>query len=96
MRSSARVETDRAGRYLAQLCKHFAHKVEARWGDDDGFADFGWGTCAFTVEPGALVMLAEAGDDESLSRVEFVVGDHTQRFGSRDSLTVAWSRLPAG
>lgn len=31
IRSAARLESDRAGRYLVQLCKHFAHKVPARY-----------------------------------------------------------------
>lgn len=92
MESSARVATDRASRYVVQLCKHFAHKVDAEWSDDRGFADFGWGTCTLTAEPDALVLHAQAKDAESLGRVEHVVQDHAERFGVRDNLTVTWTR----
>jgi uncharacterized protein len=94
--SEARVETERPGRYLAQLCKHFARKVHAEWTDERGRADFGWGTCSLVAADGALLLRAEAPDTESLERVEYVVGDHTQRFGARDGLSVSWSREPAG
>jgi hypothetical protein len=90
--SDARVTTDRASRYLGQLCKHFAHKVHAEWDDVHGFVDFGWGNCALTATPDALLLHAEAPDPESLGRVEYVLGDHAGRFGARDSLTVEWAR----
>ena len=92
--STARVETTRAGRYIAQLCKHFAHKVEAEYTEEKGFANFGWGTCALTATPDALLLHAEAPDEAGIGRVEYVVKDHTERFGSRDALTVDWTRSP--
>lgn len=90
--SAARVDTDRAARYIAQLCKHFAHKVDAEWTDDQGVANFGWGTCTLVATPGALLLRAEAPDEEALGRVEYVVRDHTERFGARDGLAVLWTR----
>ncbi len=92
IRSTARVDTDRAERYVAQLCKHFAHKVPARWDEHGGQADFAWGTCTLTVTPDAILLAAEAADDEGLDRIEDVVRDHTERFGARDGLTVTWRR----
>jgi uncharacterized protein len=90
--SDARVATDRASRYLAQLCKHFAHKVTAEWDHRRGHADFGWGTCTLTATTEALLLHAQAPDETGLARVEHVVGDHATRFGARDNLTVAWTR----
>lgn len=92
IQSTARVDTDRAGRYLAQLCRHFAHKVRAEWDDQRGLADFGWGTCAMEATDQALLLRAEAPDAQALDRVEHVVADHAERFGARDGLTVAWQR----
>jgi uncharacterized protein len=90
--SDARVDTDRASRYLVQLCRHFAHKVPAEWDEQRGRADFGWGTCTLTAAPGALHLQAEAPDEPGLARVEHVVADHATRFGARDNLTVVWTR----
>jgi hypothetical protein len=93
--AQARVNTDRPSRYVVQLCKHFAHKVHAEWTEERGFADFGWGTCTLIAEKNALVLRAEAPDEEGLGRVQFVAGDHAERFGARDNLTVTWTREPA-
>lgn len=93
--SEARVPTTRSSRYLSQLCKHFAHKVHAEWTDERGFADFGWGTCTLVATDGALLLRAEAPDEERLGRVEYVVGDHAERFGVRDGLSVSWARTAA-
>jgi hypothetical protein len=92
IRSEARVVTDRPGRYIAQLCKHFAHKVESTFTEDAGFANFGWGTCTLTATEGALLLRAQAPDEEGIGRVEYVVADHTERFGARDELKVVWVR----
>ncbi|WP_049559204.1 DUF2218 domain-containing protein [Nonomuraea sp. SBT364] len=89
--STSRVETDRASRYLVQLCKHFARKVPAEWTDEKGTATFDWGTCALLARPDALHLAIEAPDEESLDRVRYVVTDHLERFGTRDNLTVVWS-----
>ncbi|MEV0729439.1 DUF2218 domain-containing protein [Polymorphospora sp. NPDC050346] len=90
--SEARIVTDRPGRYLTQLCRHFAHKITTEWTDERGFADFGFGTCTLLAEDGALVLRAEGADEPGLSRVEYVVGDHLERFAARDGLTAHWSR----
>jgi hypothetical protein len=92
--STARVETDRADRYVTQLCRHFAHKVPAESDSGHGRADFGWGVCTLTATPDALLLHAEAEDVAGLERVEFVVGDHAERFGARDGLAVTWQRSP--
>jgi hypothetical protein len=93
--SEARVETTRSSRYLTQLCQHFAHKVEAEWDESRGHANFGWGTATLTATPDALLIRAESPDEEGLRRVEHVVQDHTERFGGKDELCVAWSRSAA-
>ncbi|HCT77756.1 MAG TPA: DUF2218 domain-containing protein, partial [Micromonosporaceae bacterium] len=78
--AQARVPTDRASRYIAQLCKHFAHKVHAEWTEARGFADFAWGTCTLIAEPAAIVLVVESTDAEGLGRVKHVVQDHLERF----------------
>ena len=95
IRSAARVPTERADRYLAQLCRHFAHKVPSEHDGRRGHADFGWGACTLIATPDALLLHAEAEDAAGLDRVEFVVRDHTERFGARDGLAVRWERPPA-
>lgn len=92
---SARAATPAAGRYLGQLCKHFAHKIPVDYHPDaappQGLARFPWGgTCALRAEDDALVMSIEAPGPEEVERIKAVVGDHLERFAWREKLTVAW------
>ena len=43
--TESRVPSKKAGRYLAQLCKHFAHKVPVDWDETQAEVDFGFGNC---------------------------------------------------
>ena len=65
----ATIRSEKAARYLVQLCKHFAHKIPARWEDDTGHADFGFGTCDMTASVGTLQLSCSAPEPEGLERV---------------------------
>ena len=107
--TEAHVETERASRYLAQLCRHFSNlrrhdsrrggdhayarpdvQAQVEWSETHGIVSFGWGRCTMQADPEALKLRAEAPDDESLQRVEDLVGEHVERFGERDGLKVTW------
>ena len=104
--TEAHVETERASRYLAQLCRHFGNlrrhesrleeqapsdlQVNVEWSDTHGIITFDWGRCTLRAEPDALTLSAEAPDEEGLRRVKDLVGGHVERFGSRDHLSVTW------
>lgn len=89
--STTRVETERAARYLGQLCKHFAHKVPARWDAGQGEVDFPMGGCRLHAEADALAIVCWAEERAALERVQGIVEDHLVRFGWREGLAVAWS-----
>ena len=94
--AKAEIATDRASRYLQQLCKHFAHKLPATFGPEQGRIEFSLGTCQLTATDGLLTMQAEAADETSLAQVERVVASHLQRFAFREELKVGWMAAPAG
>lgn len=82
--------SDRAGRYLVQLCKHFAHKVPAEYDESRGRVDFPWGVCRLQADGGRLAVTCEAADTEALKRVEAVVTDHVERFAWREKPRMDW------
>jgi uncharacterized protein len=89
--SHARVSTTRPTPYLRQLCRHFAHRVEASFDDAGGHIALPEGRCTLTaLGEDALVLHATAADAEKLAKVEQVIGDHLERFGAGDGLSVAW------
>jgi hypothetical protein len=99
--AEARVETERAGRYLVQLCRHIrlaaqTHpQMQARveWTDDRGVISVGGGRCTLRADPGVLTLRAEAPDEESLSQLEQRMASRLEQVGRRDHLSVSWTRL---
>jgi hypothetical protein len=91
VRATARVSTERGERYRKQLASHFGNRIEVVEEPSGTVLKWGFGgTTTLTVEPGALVMQAEAEDAEALDRVKDVTGRHLERFGDKDGLVVTW------
>ena len=88
--SHAEVTTDKPVAYMRQLCKHFGHKVDAKFGDDTGYIQFDFGRCELQANNGTLTLDVTAADADSHERMERVIGSHLERFGRRDELSVAW------
>ena len=60
LRSEAWWETQSAPRYMAQLCKHFAHRIPVTLNERDGQMVFGAGVCDVVSEETGLRMRAVA------------------------------------
>ncbi|MBW4023617.1 MAG: DUF2218 domain-containing protein [Proteobacteria bacterium] len=82
--AEARWETGSAPRYMAQLCKHFAHKLPVTLNERDGQIVFAAGTCDLVAEREALRMRVLAADEAGLEQLQGVVVRHLQRFAFRD------------
>ena len=90
--SRADVRTAKAQGYLVQLCKHFAHKIPARFEGSDGEIAFPMGTCRLHVEGETLVLAVEGADAGAVARLEEVVASHLLRFAFREELAIDWQR----
>jgi hypothetical protein len=91
--STARVATDRPGRYGKQLVAHLSHRSEGAWDDDagTGWIDFGESRAELATGQGSLDIRLAA-TPERLAAMEDVVDRHLVRFGARDELVVRWIR----
>ena len=92
--AAARVALASPRRYLAQLCKHFAHRLPVTLTEADGRIDFQGGTCKLTAETSTLVLHLTADDETALEKLEDVVARHLARFAFRDPPAIAWTRAP--
>ncbi len=114
--AEAQVETERASRYLTQICQHvqsiyskrgrlspgrgkrLAGHAQGRsgepprveWTDTLGTVSFDDAAITLKADPGALILRAEAGSEESLQHAQELVTGLLARFGRRDRLTVTW------
>ncbi len=96
--SEAFWETGSAARYMAQLCKHFAHRVSVTLNEHDGRIVFDAGSCDLGAEGAGLRLRASAGEEAALLQVQSVVIRHLQRFAFREmteeaAAAIIWVRV---
>ncbi len=82
--TTAVFETEHGGKYLTQLCRHFAHKVEVLQADDHGECRFSCGTAALHAEPGRLRLRVSAPTREDVAELQTVIESHLLRFAFRE------------
>jgi hypothetical protein len=91
--SEARVPTAVPGRYLAQLCKHFRHKLPVAFDERHGRIEFPAGRCELDAGADAetLLLRVVASDEAALAKLEDVVARHLERFAFREKPEVRWT-----
>jgi uncharacterized protein len=92
--SEARVPTNVPRRYLAQLCKHFGHKLTVNFDDTCGAIEFANGRCELAAEAdtSSLIMRIMAADEPDLARLQDIIARHLERFAFREKPEVSWTR----
>lgn len=91
----ADVALEKPGRYLQQLCKHFAHKLPGTtFSATEGRIPFPMGTCDLDATSAAdtLILCVAAENADDLARLEDVVARHLERFTFREETAIAWTR----
>ncbi|TCZ65594.1 DUF2218 domain-containing protein [Roseicella aquatilis] len=83
---------DTPRRSLAQLCKHFQHKLPVTLDEAHGRIDFPAGTCTLDARDEVLVMQVAAGDAAGLASLEDVIARHLLRFAFRQPPEIHWTR----
>ena len=77
-------ETARASKYLQQLCKHFAHKVEVTFDSNQGDVDFSFGPATLCADESALIVTLQGDSEAALKKGRMVIDTHLQRFAFRE------------
>lgn len=96
LHSEARVALESPGRYLGQLCKHFAHKLPVTLEEVRGSIAFPMGICRLEAVEGLLVLQAEAEGAEALEQLQQVAARHLLRFAFRAPPEINWTPCTAG
>lgn len=85
-------ETPNAPKYLQQLCKHFAHKVEATCDPTSGFAALGFGPTYFEADNAVLSIKIALHDGADPLSAQQMIDAHLERFAFREAFkTMVWS-----
>lgn len=86
LNTKCRLETSKASQYLQQLCKHFAHKVEARFDDREGTVDFSCGTAVMVADDDVLQIAITAEGQDGLEQTKGIIESHLLRFAFRENV----------
>jgi hypothetical protein len=62
--------------------------------DTSGTLILNWGQCTMLVADGLLTLRAEAGDTDSLTKIEELIAGRLEKFGRREHLVVTWQPVP--
>ncbi|WP_045877043.1 DUF2218 domain-containing protein [Pseudofrankia sp. DC12] len=105
-RADGRVATDRAARYLTQLCGHLnaiQHRHEARHSSaglpqirtvtlsgNAALLEFDRGTCRLEANDDALILSADATDADSLQQIKTALTHRLETIGAREGLRLTW------
>ncbi|MAY68421.1 MAG: 2,4-dihydroxyhept-2-ene-1,7-dioic acid aldolase [Rhodospirillaceae bacterium] len=91
----AAIETDNASKYLMQLCKHFAHKVDVDYDSAQARVEFPPGRCMMTAEGAILSFYCRSREEEGIAVMQHILSDHLTRFAWREEIAFDWdARFP--
>lgn len=85
-KATATFKTETPGKYIAQLCKHFAHKIEVEYDETKGKAAMPTGPANFEARDGVLYIEVSAEDPQKLPQAKYIIEDHLVRFAFREGL----------
>ncbi|ODT22294.1 MAG: 2,4-dihydroxyhept-2-ene-1,7-dioic acid aldolase [Kaistia sp. SCN 65-12] len=90
--ATGRFESEHGQKYLTQLCKHFAHKIEVTYSDRHGECLFPFGKAVMDADDQGLTVHLTVQDGEQLARAKSVIEDHLARFAFREAdKTMTWN-----
>lgn len=91
--AAAYLETANGPKYLVQLCKHFAHKVEVTYSETHGECRFDRGVATLDADANGLRMAVKADGEDSLAWGQSVIESHLIRFAFRENIEgLDWQR----
>lgn len=77
--------TESGKKYLLQLCKHFAHKIEVEQVEKSGELRFSCGTGYLQAASDGLHIRVTAAGDAELTETKSVIESHLLRFAFREN-----------
>jgi hypothetical protein len=88
---TAHVPTAHDTKYVAQLCKHWSHKLDVALEDARGIVRFDGAVATMVPAVDQLVVTILANDEPTVERLQGVVASHLDRFAFREApLVFEW------
>lgn len=87
---STQIRTDHASKYLQQLCKHFAHKVDVEFSPAEGRVAFPPGRCLMNAGDDILELYCDAMEERGVPAIKAIIDSHLVKFAWREELHYEW------
>lgn len=84
--ATSQFETEKPSKYLMQLCKHFAHKVDVSYTEQQGEVFFPCGKALLQNKTDHLEFYVEAPTEDELKKCQSIIESHIVRFAYREEL----------
>ncbi|UXU74718.1 MULTISPECIES: DUF2218 domain-containing protein [unclassified Paracoccus (in: a-proteobacteria)] len=89
-RSTCRVATPHASRYLQQLCKHWAHKFQVSFDPQQGRIELPDGRLLEMTASAAELHLCATAPAADMAQFQDIIAKHIAGFGFREQLVFDW------
>jgi hypothetical protein len=94
VKTVAQVPTRNGSKYLTQICKHWAHKLDVQVTGDVGMVRFPDALATMAAGPHILTVTLEAQGLGTVERLKGVLATHLDRFAFREApLSFNWSAV---
>ncbi|QYJ02801.1 DUF2218 domain-containing protein [Nocardioides panacisoli] len=87
---TGRARTDRAPRYLKQLCSHLGEKLAVEYDATSGRITYEDVTVHLTTTAASLDVALSGTERDHVLRAMGIVAGHLEKFGAREGLTCTW------
>ncbi|WP_333826381.1 DUF2218 domain-containing protein [Pararhodobacter sp.] len=88
--------TQNASRFLQQLCKHFAHKLEVTFDEHSGAFQLSESPVSLTADPAGLHVTLTAPGPREVIDARYVIDKHLVIFAWREGFTGMDWQAPTG
>ena len=90
-RSTAQIVTIEPSRIILRLCKHWGHKFNVSYDEEQGQIDLtDYGSCHMQQVPDGLAFTLHCPDASVLPRLQQVVAEHAQRMARNEHFDFHW------
>lgn len=86
LETTSQFETEHASKYLIRLCKHFAHKVEVSYDDNDAEVQFPCGPAFIKADAEKISFIVTAENQDKLEMGKSIIEKHLIGFAYKEKL----------
>lgn len=92
MISTATITTAEPARIILRLCKHWGHKFDVSYDEQQGRIALPFGPCLLSAGEGRLTVRLEGTAEADMDKFEQVVAEHAQRMARGETYAWHWQR----